>query len=81
MFESQPCPTGVPRKFLCRCLKVTEATIIELFGTTELQTFEDIRRLTGAGAGCHCCQGALKRLLVSYRNTKTGEAVPTVPAT
>jgi bacterioferritin-associated ferredoxin len=53
-------------RVVCRCLKVTEETIltaIRLHGTV---TVRELRTVTGAGDGCTCCHRELKQYLAVY---------------
>lgn len=58
--------SGCPNRVVCRCLQVTEATAVEAITRLELRTVNDIRRFTGAGAGCTCCHGDLRELLEQH---------------
>ena len=60
----QGCPSsGCSTKFLCRCLKVTEAAVVQAIDTLGLQTVKEVRQHTGAGDGCTCCHAKIRRLL------------------
>ncbi len=58
--------SGCPNRVVCRCLQVTEATIVEAIDRLELRTVKDIQRHTGAGTGCTCCHGELRELLEQH---------------
>jgi NAD(P)H-nitrite reductase large subunit len=63
---SDPCAgpcSGCPDRIVCRCLKVTEATIVEAITTLGLRTVKDVRHATGAGDGCTCCHQQVRELL------------------
>jgi len=55
--------SSCPGQFLCRCLGVTEETVVEAITAFGLGTLHEVRRLTGAGDGCNCCHTAIRRLL------------------
>ena len=49
-----PCPgpcSGCPDRIVCRCLKVTEAVVVEAITTLGLRTVTEVRQVTGAGDG------------------------------
>ena len=53
-----PCPgpcAGCPDRIVCRCLRVTEAVVVEAIVTLGLRTVKEVRTATGAGDGCTCC--------------------------
>ena len=52
-----------PETMVCPCLGVTESQLISALETRQLRTLKDIRRQTGAGAGCMVCHRRLKRYL------------------
>jgi bacterioferritin-associated ferredoxin len=53
---------GYDDRVICRCLGVTEATLVEVIATLELRTIKEVGQHTGAGDGCTCCH----RLLAQY---------------
>lgn len=57
-----PCE-GCPDRFVCHCLKVTEATVIRAIRLHGLTTVRDIREATEAGDGCTCCHAEIRELL------------------
>ena len=61
-------------RIVCRCLKVTEHTIITAITVRGARTVRELRTLTGAGDGCTCCHKELRQYLAVY-------ARPSVPAT
>jgi bacterioferritin-associated ferredoxin len=52
-----------PLRYVCRCLRVTEETLVKLVETEEIHTVKDIRRHTGAGDGCMACHKRLARFI------------------
>lgn len=66
---SDPCAgpcAGCPDRIVCRCLKVTEAVIVEAVQTLGLRTVKDVRAATGAGDGCTCCHSQIRELIEVY---------------
>ena len=63
---SDPCPgpcSGCPDRVVCRCLKVTEAAVVDAIITLGLRTVKQLAVATGAGDGCTCCHRELRELL------------------
>ena len=57
-----PCPgpcAGCPDRVVCRCLKVTEAVVVEAIVTLGVRTIKELKAVTGAGDGCTCCHQEL----------------------
>jgi bacterioferritin-associated ferredoxin len=52
-----------PGRFVCRCLQVTEDTLVEALSTRGIRTIKDIRLHTGAGDGCTACHSLLRKYL------------------
>ena len=50
-------------RLVCRCLRVTEATIVDAVGRFGLCTLAEVRSCTGAGDGCTACHKLICRLL------------------
>ena len=61
-FCSQPCQECTER-FVCRCLRVTEAALVEALTTLPIRNLLELRQLTGAGDGCTCCHERLKQMI------------------
>ncbi len=59
---------GCPNRVVCRCLQVTEDQILEAIEDGDLNTVREVRKATGAGAGCMCCHGEIKRMLVQRQS-------------
>ena len=55
---------------VCRCLKITEADILEAVEGGQLQTVQDVVRQTGAGDGCTAC----RRTILEYVLNRRGQA-------
>ena len=63
---SDPCAgpcAGCPDRVVCRCLGVTEGTIVEAVMELGLRTVKEVRQATGAGDGCTCCHRQIRGLL------------------
>jgi len=67
--HADACSADCSLRYVCHCLRVTEAVLTEAFATHDMQTLRDIRRHTGAGDGCMGChrrlQAYLERHIVS----------------
>lgn len=48
---------------VCRCLQVTESTILEAAHRCPFSSLAEIARETGAGTGCMACHRQLRRLV------------------
>lgn len=48
---------------VCRCLKVTEETVLDAIDSGEACTVREICRRTGAGGGCNACHAMLRHYL------------------
>lgn len=55
-----------PDRVVCRCLQVTEQTVITTITTHGVRSVHELRVLTGAGDGCCCCHRELKSYLAVY---------------
>lgn len=63
---TDPCPgpcSGCPDRIVCRCLKVTEAVIVEAITTLGVRTVREVLHTTGAGGGCTCCHTQIRTYL------------------
>jgi bacterioferritin-associated ferredoxin len=65
-FPTDSC-VGCPTRVVCHCLQITETALLDAIQTLDLQTIKDVRRHTGAGDGCTCCHGRLRRCLEQVR--------------
>jgi bacterioferritin-associated ferredoxin len=54
-------------KIVCRCLQISEASILKALENNEIRSVFDIRRLTGAGDGCTCCHALLEEYLRAHQ--------------
>ena len=61
-----------PDRVVCRCLKVTEQTVITAVTTLGVRTLKELGQATGAGDGCTCCHQELR----AYLDVYAGRAVP-----
>ena len=55
-----------PDRLVCRCLKVTEETVINAIVTLGLRTVKEVRQATEAGTGCNCCHREIAAYLAVY---------------
>lgn len=62
-----PC-SGCPDRVVCRCLKVTEAVIVEAIAGG-VRTLQELRRATEAGTGCNCCHRELREYLAVHSSS------------
>jgi bacterioferritin-associated ferredoxin len=60
------------RQYICRCLGITEAVLVEALSTGEIRTLKDIRRHTGAGDGCMACHSRLREVLERFAYASSG---------
>jgi bacterioferritin-associated ferredoxin len=71
---SDPCAgpcAGCPDRIVCRCLKATEAAIVEAIITLGVRTLEQLRAATEAGTGCCCCHRELRGLLEVHSSSSS----------
>jgi len=57
------CTATCDDNVVCRCLQVTESTILAAVQKHQLKSIGDLKALTGAGDGCMACHRKLRRLL------------------
>ena len=79
MTETAPHPCCLPDEqglYLCHCLKVTEADMVETIVTLGLRSFDDVRRCTGAGDGCTSCHRKIRECLTRYALPSASSALP-----
>jgi bacterioferritin-associated ferredoxin len=50
-------------RLICRCLQVTEETLLDALSRTEIRTVKELRVHTGAGDGCTACHRLLQKYL------------------
>jgi bacterioferritin-associated ferredoxin len=62
------CPSAgsCPDRVVCRCLKVTEETVIAAIREHGVRTVLELRTVTRAGDGCTCCHKQLRVYLDVY---------------
>ena len=53
-------------KVVCRCLQVTEDSIVQAITRLALTTVEEVRMYTSAGEGCTCCHARLREFLAEH---------------
>ena len=58
-----------PEQWVCHCLQVTEAEVVDTIVSLEIRGLRDLQRQTGAGDGCTACHGRLKQILASYASS------------
>jgi bacterioferritin-associated ferredoxin len=61
--SSCPAVGSCADRIVCRCLKVTEESIITAIQTHGARTIRELRTVTGAGDGCTCCHRQVRELL------------------
>jgi bacterioferritin-associated ferredoxin len=64
--RSCPAVGSCPDRVVCRCLKVTEQTIITAIRDAGASSIKELKVLTGAGDGCTCCHKELRVYLEVY---------------
>jgi NAD(P)H-nitrite reductase large subunit len=71
--ECRTCPSigSCPDRVVCRCLRVTEETIISAVVTLGLRTVKELRTATEAGEGCGCCHRELHGYLAVYASSSS----------
>jgi len=52
-------------RIVCRCVRVTESAVLSALENPKVRTVYDIRKKTGAGAGCFACQRRLRAYLAA----------------
>ncbi|OAI41199.1 hypothetical protein AYO40_03575 [Planctomycetaceae bacterium SCGC AG-212-D15] len=62
---SQSCQECVS-SIVCRCLQVTEETVIQAISRLALTTVSEVRDYTGAGGGCNCCHTRIRNYLAEH---------------
>ena len=67
-----------PGRLACRCLKITEETVIETAAALGLHTVSDLRRHTGAGDGCTACHQRLRLLLTHAQSSSSSSPICSV---
>lgn len=68
-------------KYLCECLKITEAQVVSAIEEHSFCTLKEVTACTEAGAGCNVCHPAIKALLERRAKEKSlkGDPAPRVP--
>jgi bacterioferritin-associated ferredoxin len=56
----------VAEQFVCRCLRVSETTVIDALTTQPIRNLKELRLATGAGDGCTCCHRRLQQYIDEY---------------
>jgi NAD(P)H-nitrite reductase large subunit len=67
--RSCPAVGSCADRVVCRCLKVTEQTVIDAIVTLGLRTVKEVRRATEAGDGCTCCHKEIVAYLAVYSSS------------
>jgi bacterioferritin-associated ferredoxin len=70
MFTNTDCCSDCssqPNGIVCRCLQVSEETVLHAVANLGCRTLSEIRRTTKAGTGCNCCHHRLKQCLEAGR--------------
>lgn len=55
--------------FICHCMKVTKAALVEVIMTRGLTDLYEVRNATGAGDGCMACRRRLQGVLDEVAET------------
>ena len=73
----QTCPAvgSCPDRVVCRCLKVTEETIITAIRAHGVRTVRELKTVTAAGDGCTCCHKELRVYLEVYSPSSSSEPI------
>ena len=69
--RSCPAVGSCPDRVVCRCLRVTEETVISAIVTLGLRTVKEIRHATEAGDGCTCCHKELAAYITVYSSSSS----------
>lgn len=75
-FEATTCGSDGSRRYVCRCLRVTEGEVVELIVNLSLRSFEELRRCSEAGDGCTACHARLRDLVDRYACPGSSSALP-----
>ncbi len=73
--RSCPAVGSCPDRIVCRCLQVTERTIVTAIQVRGARTVGDLRTLTGAGDGCTCCHRELRQYLEVYSPSSSAPVI------
>ncbi len=67
------CPAvgSCPTRLVCRCLQVTEETVISAIVSLGLRTVNQVRQATAAGTGCNCCHREIAAYLSVYASSSS----------
>ena len=69
--RSCPAVGSCPDRVVCKCLRVTEQTLITAIATLGLRTVKEVRQATEAGDGCTCCHKELAAYLAVYSSSSS----------
>lgn len=78
--QQQQC-TGCQGHVVCRCLGISEETLLTALAANPVRTIKELKAITGAGDGCTCCHSVLQSYIERFSaNERTdnlcqGEAV------
>jgi len=61
--------TDCPARVVCRCLQISEETVVEAIAELGVRNIRELRRCTGAGEGCTACHVELQELLLEHAPT------------
>jgi bacterioferritin-associated ferredoxin len=62
--------------YLCHCLRMTEANVVETIVTLGLRSFDELRRCTAAGDGCTACHARLRECIERHACPGSSSALP-----
>jgi len=63
-------------EYLCHCLRITEADVVETIVTLGVRSFEELRRCTAAGDGCTSCHKRLRECVERHACPGSSSALP-----
>ena len=69
--RSCPAVGSCPDRVVCKCLRITEETVISAIVTLGLRTVKEVRQATEAGDGCTCCHKELAAYLAVYSSSSS----------
>lgn len=61
--DSLSSPVNASERYVCACLRVSRAELLEAIASLKVRTLEDLRAHTGAGDGCTACHRRLRHYL------------------
>jgi bacterioferritin-associated ferredoxin len=65
--------SGCPERVVCRCLRVTEAKVLDALSSRAICSVKELRSCTGAGDGCMACHRLLQRYIERHGQRQTAD--------